>query len=95
MKIFVRVTQDDIDNGVGNSEIACPISLAIKSLLPGADVYTNPHGVYTTYWWVGKLRANKTARGGWVVKHFIKRFDTACRLHLDPPKPVAFTLEFE
>ena len=82
----IRVTQQDIDEGVQSNCFHCPVALAIKRAFKAAEVWVREIII------VRKAGSQRTYVTPTAAVDFIERFDSAM-LEFESPKPFSFTLD--
>jgi hypothetical protein len=82
----IRVTQRDIDEGVQNSCLHCPVARAVKRVFKATEVWVREIII------VKKAGSQRTYVTPTAAVDFIERFDSAV-LEFESPKPFSFTLD--
>jgi hypothetical protein len=82
----IRVTQQDIDQGVQGINFRCPVARAIKRVFKATEVWAREIIIVT------KAGVKQTFATPPEVQDFIERYDSAV-LEFESPRPFSFTLE--
>ena len=86
IQMRIRVTQQDIDEGVQNNCFHCPVARAIRRAFKAAEVWVREIII------VKKARSQRTYLTPTAAVDFIERFDSAM-LEFESTKPFSFILD--
>lgn len=88
MKFDAVITEDLISTGVRNSCSNCPLAIAIRHAVPGAEC-VDVNSVEFSFLYNGKSYEGRVPA---TAQRWMENFDTPVKLRRAPPEPTCFSL---